>query len=77
MTIDPRLYQKISGRSGDVTDAYGKALAQTSKTDSERNSAPSANYGGVSSASKTRYILSIIGSLLLFGGLLWTFFIRK
>ncbi len=39
MTIDPRLYQKISGRSGDVTDAYGKALADQSARDSELNRA--------------------------------------
>ncbi len=40
MTIDPRLYQKISGRSGDVTDAYGKSLAVQSARDSEFNRSP-------------------------------------
>ena len=35
MTIDPMLYKKISGRSGDVTDMYGKALADQSTRKTE------------------------------------------
>jgi hypothetical protein len=36
MAIDPMLYQKLSGRSGDPHDAYGKALAQDAATRSNR-----------------------------------------
>ena len=78
MAIDPMLYKKLSGRSGDPMDAYGESLAQTARRDSERNTKPDPSYsGGVSNVRKWRYIVGIVGSLGLFGALLWGFFLRK
>ncbi len=76
MTIDPELYKKISGRSGDPMDAYGKSLAQTSKKESERNTAvyyeelPGASYF------KWKYIFSSVVSLLVLGAIVWGVFFR-
>jgi len=39
MTIDPMLYQKISGRSADPSTLLGQALAQSSARQQERTAA--------------------------------------
>ncbi|MEM1186641.1 MAG: hypothetical protein AAGI53_16750 [Planctomycetota bacterium] len=50
MVIDPSIYQKYSGRSGDPTDAYGKALAgaDAQKSKRERDLDRLANGGDIS-----------------------------
>ena len=39
MAIDPRMYEKYSGRSGDPYKRLGEALAQSSKASSNRRAA--------------------------------------
>lgn len=47
MAIDPRLYEKYSGRSGDPYKRLGEALARSSKIKSERDAMPKGFSGGV------------------------------
>ncbi len=47
MAIDPRLYEKYSGRSGDPYKRLGEVLAKDAKVQSERDEMPK----GVSGAS--------------------------
>ncbi len=76
MTIDPMLYKKISGRSGDVTDAYGKALADQSARDSELNRAAYVEDLPGTSYFKWKYIFSSVVSLLVLGAIVWGLFFR-
>lgn len=46
MAIDPRLYEKYSGRSGDPYKRLGEALAKSSKAKSERDGMPKGVRGG-------------------------------
>ena len=48
MAIDPRLYEKYSGRSGDPYKRLGEALAKSSKAKSERDGMPKGVRGGFS-----------------------------
>ncbi len=46
MAIDPRLYEKYSGRSGDPYKRLGEALAQNAKAKQERDAMPKGVSGG-------------------------------
>jgi len=46
MTIDPRLYEKYSGRKGDPTTRLGEVLAKDAKVQSERDEMPKGVSGG-------------------------------
>ncbi len=47
MAIDPRLYEKYSGRSGDPYKRLGEALAKNSKAQSNRDAMPKGVTGGL------------------------------
>jgi hypothetical protein len=47
MVIDPRLYEKVSGRSGDPTRRLGEALAKNARAQSERDELPKGVTGGL------------------------------
>lgn len=47
MVIDPRLYEKVSGRSGDPTRRLGEALAKDAKAKSQRDELPKGVTGGL------------------------------
>ena len=47
MAIDPLLYQKLSGRSGDPYTRMGEALAQNAKKKQERDALPKGVSGGL------------------------------
>jgi hypothetical protein len=46
MAIDPRLYEKYSGRKGDPMMRLGQALAKSAKAKSERDEMPKGVRGG-------------------------------
>lgn len=46
MTIDPRLYEKYSGRKGDPTTRLGEVLAKGEKVQAERDEMPKGVSGG-------------------------------
>ena len=46
MTIDPRLYEKYSGRKGDPMMRLGQVLAKESKAKSDRDEMPKGVSGG-------------------------------
>ena len=46
MAIDPRLYEKYSGRKGDPMTRLGQALAKESKAKSDRAEMPKGFSGG-------------------------------
>ena len=46
MAIDPRLYEKYSGRKGDPYTRLGQALAQSAKAKQERDTMPKGVRGG-------------------------------
>jgi hypothetical protein len=47
MVIDPRLYEKLSGRKGDPYDRLGAALASDVKKKQERDAMPKGVAGGL------------------------------
>jgi hypothetical protein len=47
MTIDPRIYEKYSGRKGDPQMRLGNALAKNAKAKSERDEMPKGVEGGL------------------------------
>ena len=46
MTIDPRLYEKYSGRKGDPYTRLGHALAKNAKVQAQRDEMPKGVSGG-------------------------------
>lgn len=46
MAIDPMMYQKLSGRSGDPYTRMGEALAKNAKISRERDAMPKGVQGG-------------------------------
>lgn len=46
MAIDPMLYRKLSGRSGDPYTRMGEALAKNAKAKSQRDEMPKGVSGG-------------------------------
>lgn len=46
MAIDPRLYEKYSGRKGDPMVRLGQVLAKEAKANQERDSMPKGVSGG-------------------------------
>ena len=46
MAIDPKLYEKYSGRSGDPYKRLGEALAKSAKAKQERDAMPKGVSGG-------------------------------
>lgn len=46
MAIDPRLYEKYSGRSGDPMTRLGQVLAKNAKAQQERDAMPKGVEGG-------------------------------
>jgi hypothetical protein len=47
MTIDPRLYEKYSGRSGDPYKRLGEVLARDAKVKQDREAMPKGTRGGI------------------------------
>lgn len=47
MTIDPRIYKKYSGRSGDPYTRLGEALAKNAKAQQSRDAMPKGVAGGM------------------------------
>jgi len=47
MTIDPRIYEKYSGRKGDPQARLGNALARNAKVKAERDEMPKGVEGGL------------------------------
>ena len=47
MAIDPRLYEKYSGRSGDPTRRLGEVLARDAKIKQDRAAMPKGMRGGI------------------------------
>lgn len=47
MVIDPRLYEKVSGRSADPSRRLGEALAKSDRAQSERDALPKGVRGGL------------------------------
>jgi hypothetical protein len=47
MAIDPELYKKYSGRSGDPYTRLGEALAQNAKAKQQRDAMPKGVSGGL------------------------------
>ncbi|MFG0251805.1 MAG: hypothetical protein ACF8NJ_02910 [Phycisphaerales bacterium JB038] len=47
MTIDPRLYEKYSGRKGDPRTRLGQALAKDAKVKAGRDAMPKGVTGGL------------------------------
>jgi hypothetical protein len=47
MAIDPMMYQRLSGRSGDPYDRLGAALAKNAKAKQERDALPKGVSGGL------------------------------
>ena len=48
MAIDPRLYEKYSGRKGDPSTRLGQALAKNEKVKADRDEMPKGVAGGFS-----------------------------
>lgn len=46
MVIDPKLYEKVSGRSADPSRRLGEALANSARAQSERDELPKGVRGG-------------------------------
>lgn len=65
MAIDPKLYEKYSGRSGDPYARLGKALAQSSahRADVQGRKDRSFSERYVVGGLKARWWMSIIGSV--------------
>lgn len=47
MVIDPRLYEKVSGRSADPSRVLGEVLAKDAKATGERDALPKGVSGGL------------------------------
>ena len=47
MVIDPRLYEKVSGRSADPTRLLGEVLAKDAKAKASRDALPKGVSGGI------------------------------
>ncbi len=47
MTIDPRIYEKYSGRTGDPQARLGAALAKNAKAQAQRDELPKGVAGGL------------------------------
>jgi len=47
MVIDPKLYEKVSGRSADPSRRLGEVLAQGAKKQAERDELPKGVAGGL------------------------------
>lgn len=61
MTIDPRIYEKYSGRKGDPYMRLGQALAQDAKARQERDEMPK----GVSGGLHTMRLPGVLAQVLL------------
>ena len=62
MAIDPRLYEKYSGRSGDPYQRLGEVLAKDAKVKQERDAMPKGVSGGFRVISRP----GLISQLLFF-----------
>jgi len=76
MTIDPRLYQKVTGRMpGEAMNRMGESLAKSARPKSPGHQ--SGDYtgleGGILGAAKMRWLFSIIGSLVVLASVIWAF----
>ena len=47
MVVDPRLYEKVTGRSADPSRRLGEALAKRDRKQSERDALPKGFRGGM------------------------------
>jgi hypothetical protein len=64
MAIDPMLYRKVSGKSGNPHDKLGQALASSSGRKQKRDMAGGAGAGGPAVLGlKVQWWLSIIASI--------------
>jgi hypothetical protein len=78
MVIDPRLYEKLSGRKGDPYDRLGQALADNSKREQSRGALKDRTAGellveGHVNALKVRWIIGIVVSLAVLVALAFGF----
>lgn len=60
MAIDPRLYEKYSGRSGDPYKRLGEALAKNVKAKHQRDAMPKGYMGGLRTTMWPGFIAQII-----------------
>ncbi len=68
MTIDPRLYEKVTGRMpGDAQKAYGEALAKSARSKSKTRAQAERSFSDryVSASFKWHWWASIIGSIVV------------
>jgi hypothetical protein len=59
MAIDPRMYEKYSGKKGDPTTRMGAALAQNAKAKQERDEMPKGAAGGMRTIRGPGWIMQI------------------
>lgn len=74
MAIDPMLYRKISGRTGDPNSRLGEALARSAKSktrvkaDRDRGFSERLVIGHL----KTQWLISVIGGLIVLAFIFWS-----
>ena len=73
MGIDPRLYEKYSGRSGDPMARLGSALAQSAERKSQLKGAKETAYSErrLVAGFKVRMWYGIVGSLVVLAVVAW------
>ena len=72
MAIDPKLYEKYSGRRpGDAHARLGAALVQSDAQRARNAARPKGHMGGAGSYWKWRAIMGAITSLLILGAIAW------
>lgn len=60
MAIDPRMYEKYSGRKGDPTRRMGAALASDAKAKQERDAMPKGVSGGMKTIAQPGMFMQFI-----------------
>lgn len=65
MAIDPKMYEKYSGRSGDPYKRMGEALAKSSARQQRVDAAGDAADGATHGPLKMKWLFSIIASLIV------------
>lgn len=73
MAIDPRMYEKYSGRSGDPYKRLGEALSQNVKQQQQRTAAKDMTYyeRSVVAHAKMKVVGWVIVAILGLGALIW------
>lgn len=73
MAIDPRMYEKYSGRSGDPYKRLGEALSQNVKQQQQRTAAKDMTYyeRSLVAHAKMKVVSAVIVGILVLAGLIW------